>query len=152
MSLPILRQSIKRSTFIRLYSSESSKPSSSPALPTVKDVGTPDINNAFQQAPNRIAPWSQSQKPKNQIFSSLRFIQKDLSKQPQPYSAMELIQKHPIQYISKNIAVCNGNKGPHQGHPRVYINLDNVAAVPCGYCGTRYAKEEFKDLIESKSS
>lgn len=106
------------------------------------------------QAPNRDETWSRSQESRLNIFTKFayRFIQKDLDKQPRAYSAMELIAKQPVRYLSEgNIAVCDGNKGSTlQGHPKVFINLDKPMASTCGYCGLRYAKEEHKHLIESQ--
>lgn len=85
--------------------------------------------------------------------TGLRFVQRDLSKQPKPYSAMELIAKQPIRYLEHtNIAVCNGNKGSVQGHPKIFINLDPARPHACGYCGLRFAKAEFKEAIEAKES
>ncbi|KAG7193422.1 uncharacterized protein KQ657_000840 [Scheffersomyces spartinae] len=108
-----------------------------------------------QQAPNRADVWSPTQASRIDIIDKhpYRFVQRDLDKQPQPYAAIELIAQEPIRYLGhgENIAVCDGNKGlTLQGHPKVYINLDQPQAATCGYCGLRYAKEEFKSLIESQ--
>lgn len=104
------------------------------------------------QAPNRSKPWTLSQQPRDEAISknAVRFVQRDLDVQPQPYSAMDLITKEPVRYLEhSNIAVCDGNKGSTlQGHPKVYINLDQPKPATCGYCGLRYAKEEFRDVIE----
>lgn len=106
------------------------------------------------QAPNRKDVWTRSQAPRADVISknAHRFIQTDLDKQPQPYSAMELIAKQPVRYLSDtNIAVCDGNKGNTlQGHPKIFINLDQPKASTCGYCGLRYAKEEHRHLIEGE--
>lgn len=108
-----------------------------------------------QQAPNRAEIWSPSQASRIDIIDKYphRFVQRDLAKQPQPYAAIELIAQEPIKYLGhgENIAVCDGNKGlTLQGHPKVFINLDQPQASTCGYCGLRYAKEEFRELIESQ--
>ncbi|EGV66808.1 hypothetical protein PSN45_002845 [Yamadazyma tenuis] len=115
-------------------------------------------NPIVQQAPNRSETWSKSQESRLNIISKFayRFIQKDLDQQPRAHSAMELISKQPVRYLSHsegNIAVCDGNKGSTlQGHPKVFINLDKPVASTCGYCGLRYAKEEHKHLIEGEKS
>ncbi|ODV96591.1 hypothetical protein PACTADRAFT_32095 [Pachysolen tannophilus NRRL Y-2460] len=115
-----------------------------------QDVGIPDSNNLLQQAPNRIIPWSRSQTPRSEAMVGPRFEGRDLEKQPRPYSAMELIAKEPVRYIEDdNIAVCDGNTNA-QGHPKIFINLDPPSAHSCGYCGLRFAKLEYKDLIEGK--
>ncbi|OVF07123.1 putative lactobacillus shifted protein [Clavispora lusitaniae] len=111
-------------------------------------------NKNALQAPNRPNKWSPSQEGRAEVIARnpQRFIQKDLSAQPQPYAAIELIAKQPIMYLSEgNIAVCDGNKGSTlQGHPKVYINLDKPEAATCGYCGLRYAKEAHREHIEKK--
>lgn len=123
---------------------------------TVTGLTKPELKQqeVATQAPNRNETWTKSQESRLNIFTKFayRFIQKDLDQQPRPYSAMELIAKQPVRYLSEgNIAVCDGNKGNTlQGHPKVFINLDKPMASTCGYCGLRYAKEEHKHLIESQ--
>lgn len=115
-------------------------------------------NAITEQAPNRAETWSPSQKSRVDVMAQypVRFIQKDLSKQPRAYAAIDLIAKQPIRYLSHdegNIAVCDGNKeNTLMGHPKIFINLDKPQASTCGYCGLRYAKEEFKDIIENGHS
>lgn len=123
---------------------------------TVTGLTKPELKQqeVATQAPNRNETWTKSQESRLNIFTKFayRFIQKDLDQQPRPYSAMELIAKQPVRYLSEgNIAVCDGNKGNTlQGHPKVFINLDKPMASTCGYCGLRYAKEEHRHLIESQ--
>lgn len=110
-------------------------------------------NKNALQAPNNAATWSPTQASRIDVISknAVRFTQKDLALQPQPYAAIELIAKEPVRYLDTNVAVCDGNKGlTLQGHPKVYINLDQPKASTCGYCGLRYAKKENKELIESQ--
>lgn len=110
-------------------------------------------NKNALQAPNRAETWSPTQASRGDIISKhpARFTQKDLSLQPQPYAAIELIAKEPVRYLEGSVAVCDGNKGSTlQGHPKVFINLDRPKASICGYCGLRYAKREFKELLESQ--
>lgn len=112
-------------------------------------------NKDALQAPNKAETWSATQASRIEVIAKnpVRFTQKDLSLQPQPYAAIELIGKEPVRYLDTNIAVCDGNKGSTlQGHPKVYINLDQPKASTCGYCGLRYAKKEFKELIEGSSA
>lgn len=109
-------------------------------------------NENALQAPNRDDIWSPSQIERREVIAKnpQRFVQKDLSKQPQPYAAIDLIAQQPVRYLHEgNTAVCDGNKGSTlQGHPKVFINLDQPKAATCGYCGLRYAKEEFREIIE----
>ncbi|KAI5959160.1 uncharacterized protein KGF55_005503 [Candida pseudojiufengensis] len=159
------RNTIKSLRFIR-YNSSSTTPSqqttasiskASIARPEAIHLNKKDLqNNEFaQQAPNRDVTWSQSQEPRIDVISKFpyRFTQRDLAEQPRPYAAIDLIAKEPIRYLTHeegNIAVCDGNKGDTlQGHPKVFINLDKPKASTCGYCGLRYAKEEFKEIIEA---
>lgn len=115
-------------------------------------------NPITEQAPNRKTTWSESQEVRSEVIAKhpFRFVQRDLDLQPRPYAAIDLIAKEPVRYLSHedgNIAVCDGNKGDTlQGHPKIFINLDQPKANTCGYCGLRYAKEEFKEIIESKSN
>ena len=106
------------------------------------------------QAPNRPNTWSPTQAARIDVISQhpYRFVQKDLELQPRPYAAIELIAKEPVKFLEHgNIAVCDGNKGSTlQGHPKVFINLDQPKPATCGYCGLRYAKEEFRLLIEKE--
>jgi len=57
--------------------------------------------------------------------------------QPQPLSAMEMINAEPIRMVHGRKAVCDGGGGP-LGHPKIFINLDKPGARPCGYCGIRF--------------
>lgn len=112
-------------------------------------------NPLAEQAPNRAEPWTPSQESRLNVIAKHphRFVQRDLELQPRPYAAIELIAKEPIRYLSHdegNVAVCDGNRGSTlQGHPKVFINLDQPKASTCGYCGLRYAKEEHRELIEA---
>lgn len=153
--LRITRLSTRQLVFLRFNSSVISRPDV--ARPEASQLTKKDLqSNAFaNQAPNRNVTWSPSQEERIEIISKYpyRFVQKDLEEQPRPYAAIDLIAKEPIKYLSHeqgNIAVCDGNRGSTlQGHPKVFINLDQPKAATCGYCGLRYAKEEFKELIEA---
>ncbi|ODV82307.1 uncharacterized protein CANTADRAFT_24875 [Suhomyces tanzawaensis NRRL Y-17324] len=111
-----------------------------------------------KQAPNRAEPWSASQESRLDVITKHphRFVQRDLELQPRPYAAIDLIAQEPVRYLSHdegNIAVCDGNRGSTlQGHPKVFINLDQAKPNPCGYCGLRYAKEEFREVIEAQEA
>lgn len=122
------------------------------ATATGLSLGELAENESALQAPNRDDIWSPSQAARRDVIAKnpQRFVQKDLSKQPQPYAAIELIAQQPVRFLHEgNVAVCDGNKGSTlQGHPKVYINLDQPKAATCGYCGLRYAKEEFREIIE----
>lgn len=123
-----------RQLAVRYYSSGSPVATESPA--------------AVQQAPNRKETWAISQKPKSEAQVGPRFVQKDLSQQPKPLAAIELIAKQPIRFLDSDTAVCDGEKGSQQGHPRIYINLDKPGAHDCLYCGLRYAHEKHRKDLE----
>ncbi|KAJ1649952.1 hypothetical protein IWQ61_009117, partial [Dispira simplex] len=93
----------------------------------------PATVEALQQAPNRETVWSVSQEPRAKAMAGVNFIQKDLSAQPRPLAAIELVAEEPIRMVEGRKAVCDGGGGP-LGHPKVYINLDQDK-VPhaCGY-------------------
>lgn len=147
--LRITRLSARPLSFLRFNSSL--------ARPDALKLNVKDLkNNEYaQQAPNRDVTWSPSQEERIEVINKFphRFVQRDLEQQPRPYAAIDLIAKEPIRYLTHkegNIAVCDGNRGSTlQGHPKVFINLDQPKAATCGYCGLRYAKEEFKELIEA---
>ncbi|KAH3667864.1 hypothetical protein WICMUC_005264 [Wickerhamomyces mucosus] len=97
------------------------------------------IKSIVQQSPNRLIPWSKSQASRSSVLNHAKFSQRDLTKQPNPPAAIELIAKEPIRFVNDRIAVCQGNKSINQGHPKIYINLDNLeTSKTCGYCGLRY--------------
>lgn len=146
----MLSRTIRRQvTFTRAQSALTTNKGSATGL-TKKEL---EGNPLAKPAPNRDVTWSHSQEPRANVIARNphRFVQKDLSKQPRPYAAIELIAKEPVRYLAHdNIAVCDGNKGNTlQGHPKVFINLDQPKPATCGYCGLRYAKEEHRAAIEA---
>jgi NADH dehydrogenase (ubiquinone) Fe-S protein 6 len=104
------------------------------ANPTVKPLA-----RTAEQASNRAATWARSQQPKADAFVGPKFEQRNLSKQPNPMAAIELISEEPIHFVTERIAVCNGGGGA-LGHPKIYINLDKAGSHPCGYCMHCYHK------------
>lgn len=93
------------------------------------------------QAPNRTATWLQSQRPRSEAMTGPRFDGRDLTVQPAPYAAIDLIAQQPVREVDLNVAVCDGNTGI-QGHPKIYINLDGPGAHACTYCGLRFAQKK----------
>lgn len=63
-----------------------------------------------KQAPNRDGPWSESQVQRQEAMTGPRFEQTDLSAQPSPLSAMELIAEQPVINVQGRIATCDGGK------------------------------------------
>ncbi|CDR44109.1 CYFA0S13e03598g1_1 [Cyberlindnera fabianii] len=106
------------------------------------------LSTVLEQAPNRATPWSSSQAARKDVINHAKFLDRDLSLQPRPYAAIDLIAQQPVRFIDDRIAVCQGNKQHGQGHPKIYINLEPKRAHPCGYCGLRYAMDEYKNDIE----
>jgi len=103
------------------------------------------------QAPNRKETWAPSQRPRADAMTGPLFDGVDLSTQPLPYAAIDLIAQTPVRYVH-HAAVCDGNVGGRhggvQGHPKVFINVDKPGIHACTYCGTRYADEHHKKDIE----
>lgn len=94
------------------------------------------INNQNKlQASNRTKTWSLSQQEKEKAMSGPRFQQTQLSMQPNPQSAMELISKVAVKFVDSRVVSCDGGE---LGHPKVFINLDQGKATSCGYCGQRF--------------
>ncbi|KDQ12916.1 hypothetical protein BOTBODRAFT_112319 [Botryobasidium botryosum FD-172 SS1] len=83
------------------------------------------------QSPNYATTWSPSQNPRPAGASGPRFEQTDMSLQPNPLSAMELINNVPVKMVEGRRAVCDGGGGP-LGHPKIWINLDRPGPRPCG--------------------
>ena len=100
------------------------------------------------QSPNRTEVWSRSQRPRSEAMTGPRFEQTDYSLQPQPYSAMELVHKQPVQWTHDRIVACDGGGGP-AGHPRVFINTDKPEIAWCTYCGSPYANEHHRAHLEA---
>lgn len=104
-------------------------------------------SSMYKQAPNRATTWSVSQRNRDELVKTdPRFVGKDLSMQPQPLAAIELIKKQPVSFVHGNIAVCHGTDFV-QGHPKVYINLDKDKVATCGYCGARYARKDLEGKL-----
>ncbi|KAJ2080321.1 hypothetical protein H4R24_003148 [Coemansia sp. RSA 988] len=93
---------------------------------------TAETQKLTQQAPNRAATWSETQRPLSDAVRDPRFVQVDLDGQPRPMAAIELISEEPIREIEGRLACCDGGGGA-LGHPRVWINLDDGKPQDCGY-------------------
>ncbi|CAO3670602.1 hypothetical protein G6F70_005504 [Rhizopus microsporus] len=133
----MLRQPIQRitSSNLRNITLKSLAASYTTSLqPTAKSVAP-----TAEQAANRATTWSENQRAKADALKGPRFEQMDLSTQPNPMAAIELIAEEPIRFVNKRIAHCDGGGGP-LGHPKVYINLDASGPQACGYCGIRFQK------------
>ncbi|KAJ6575107.1 hypothetical protein B0H19DRAFT_1021942 [Mycena capillaripes] len=101
--------------------------SATPAVPAT----TPEAAPATLQAPNAPSTWSTNQQPRPAPGSSPRFEQTAMELQPNPLSAMALVNDVPVNMVDGRRAVCDGGGGP-LGHPKVYINLDLPGPRPCG--------------------
>ncbi|KAG1046164.1 hypothetical protein G6F46_009987 [Rhizopus delemar] len=73
--------------------------------PTAKTVAP-----AAEQASNRPTTWSENQRAKADALKGPRFEQTDISTQPNPMAAIELIAEEPIRFVKKRIAHCDGGK------------------------------------------
>ncbi|KAI9883173.1 MAG: hypothetical protein M1823_005067 [Watsoniomyces obsoletus] len=100
------------------------------------------------QAPNRARPWSTSQQERSKAMVGPRFEQTIMEYQPQPWAAIDLIHQQPVHWTKEKLAVCDGGGGP-LGHPRIYINLDQPAIIPCTYCGLPFANELHRKSLEA---
>ncbi|KAI9354714.1 zinc-finger domain-containing protein [Pilaira anomala] len=105
-------------------------------LPSAKPIAV-----EIEQAENRAITWSKSQRPKADAMSGPRFEQTDISEQPNPMAAIELIAEVPVQFVTERITHCDGGGGS-LGHPKVFINLDKPGPHACSYCGIRFEKPE----------
>ncbi|KAJ6519810.1 hypothetical protein C8R45DRAFT_952790 [Mycena sanguinolenta] len=78
--------------------------SSTPAVP----AETPAASPTTLQAPNAPATWSTNQQPRPGPASSPRFEQTAMQLQPNPLSAMTLINDVPVTMVDGRRAVCDG--------------------------------------------
>lgn len=92
---------------------------------------TPE-NIPSEQAPNYPSTWSATQNPRENAMRGPRFEQMEVEFQPQPLSAMAMIQKEPVRLSSKRIVSCDGGGGA-LGHPKIFINLDKPGPKACTY-------------------
>ena len=83
----------------------SSESASSSISVTKTTVATP-----APQAPNYPTKWSTSQRSRPVGGESPRFEQTAMDLQPQPLSAMEMINAEPIRIVHGRKAVCDGGK------------------------------------------
>ncbi|KAK9468789.1 zinc-finger domain-containing protein [Lipomyces arxii] len=105
---------------------------------TAEEVQLTEQEKALSlQAPNREETWAVSQRPRSAAMVGPRFAQKNLEAQPRPYAAINLIAEEPVRFVDTNIASCDGGSGV-QGHPKVFINLDQDGPNTCTYCGLRF--------------
>jgi len=113
--------------------------STTASLSTEKTEKTVEVSTptAAPQAPNYPSTWSFNQRPRPTELSGARFEQTAMQLQPNPLSAMEMINSEPIRVVKGRKAVCDGGIGP-LGHPKIFINLDKPGPHPCGYCGLRF--------------
>ena len=63
-----------------------------------------------RQAPNRLTTWSRSQRPRELGMVGPRFEQTQLSDQPAPWAAIELIHQQPVRWSEDRIVACDGGK------------------------------------------
>ena len=106
------------------WSSQSSKADNSPTSPTVTgpahtpqpghviESQTPDANTPAElyQAPNHPSVWSTGQNPKQNAMTGPRFEQTHIGLQPNPLSAMTMVQQDPIRLVDARRATCDGGK------------------------------------------
>lgn len=76
----------------------------------------------INQAPNRAEVWSKRQRPRGEALSDARFMGIDLSTQPQPLAAIELLKAQPVEFVNSRVVWCDGGSAS-LGHPKIFINL-----------------------------
>lgn len=78
-------------------------------------------NLKVPQAPNRASAWSNRQRQRAEAIVGPRFVNVNLTSQPKPEAAIELLKQQPIVSIKSRTIACDG--GGLLGHPKVFINL-----------------------------
>jgi NADH dehydrogenase (ubiquinone) Fe-S protein 6 len=81
--------------------------SSTPAVPVETQEASPTVPATFQ-APNAPSTWSTNQLPRPGPASSPRFEQTSMELQPNPLSAMALVNDVPPTMVDGRRAVCDG--------------------------------------------
>nr|XP_019015104.1 NADH dehydrogenase (ubiquinone) Fe-S protein 6 [Kwoniella pini CBS 10737]OCF53885.1 NADH dehydrogenase (ubiquinone) Fe-S protein 6 [Kwoniella pini CBS 10737] len=64
----------------------------------------------LQQSPNIPTTWSTGQNPKPHAYDNQRFEQTALQFQPNPQSAMGMVNKDPVRLVNGRRAVCDGGE------------------------------------------
>ncbi|CAD6884923.1 unnamed protein product [Tilletia controversa] len=120
------------------------RPPSAPSSSNVPNVRQPAIAQVHTpphvpstQSPNYPTTWSEGQNTREHAMRGPRFEQMEMDMQPQPLSAMAMIQREPVRLSSKRVVSCDGGGGP-LGHPKIFINLDKPGPKACTYCGLKY--------------
>ncbi|KAG2206939.1 hypothetical protein INT46_005459 [Mucor plumbeus] len=135
----MLRQSIQRISTKSVR--QTCLKSFTAAYTTTIQTSAKPIAPEVKQAENRTTTWSKSQRAKADALVGPRFEQMDLSTQPNPMAAIDLIAEVPIRFVKERVTHCDGGGGS-LGHPKVYINLDKAGPHACTYCGIRFQKPE----------
>lgn len=68
-----------------------------------------------KQSPNYPTTWSETQNPRDMAMRGPRFEQMNMEFQPQPLSAMEMVQREPIRLSHKRVTSCDGGEEKRQG-------------------------------------
>lgn len=129
---------------LRALSRSLSSETSTPAV-TIPSAKTP-----APQAPNYAAQWSTNQRARPAAGENPRFEQTNMELQPNPLSAMEMIDNEPIRLVDGRKASCDGGEyqssiycfnierlfagGGPLGHPKVYINLVRLSLSFLPFC------------------
>ncbi len=79
------------------------------ARPAVAEPHTPP-HVTGEQSPNYPSTWSAGQNTRDNAMRGPRFEQTAVDFQPQPLSAMEMIQREPIRLVESRIVSCDGGE------------------------------------------
>lgn len=115
--LLLTRNSISRSFYNK------NKFFGSKAFPETSSVAKSEVTEGKETA-KLSKTWSQKQMPKSLALRGARFETVDITKQPNPAAAIDLIAKVPVIEVHENIVACDGG-GEKLGHPKIFINLVN---------------------------
>jgi len=80
-----------------------------PSLTPLQNL-TPVVDAPPPQAPNKVERWSTMQASRPAAASLPRFEQTDMSLQPRPLSAMQMVSEDPIRLVPGRKAVCDGGE------------------------------------------
>jgi hypothetical protein len=102
---------LRRLVRTEVTQSTPSPPQSGTPVPSpTPSQNLPPVEAPPPQAPNKVERWSTMQAPRPATASRPRFEQTDMSLQPRPLSAMQLVSEDPIRIIPGRKAVCDGGE------------------------------------------
>lgn len=107
LSLDMLRRPTQNILLRLVRTNSSQTPSASTTTAAVSTSPKP-TSLTEAQSPNRVQTWSTMQRPRSAALTGPLFEQTDMSLQPMPLSAMQLVSEYEPVRVHGRRAVCDG--------------------------------------------